>query len=122
MIKNFKPREWKTETYYELCFDDGHGNGYGFPCDKDGNASLQYEEARKNLAYCLGHPERYARYNTVVRKENRYVEDASGVCYCGNHVRLHDQYMGACECERCGQWYNLSGQELVPPERWEENY
>ena len=27
--------------------------------------------------------------------------------------------MGAFECA-CGQWYNMFGQELNPPEDWEE--
>lgn len=43
---------------------------------------------------------------------------AIGECKCGAEVPLMDQYMGACECPGCGQWYNLSGQELLPPEEW----
>jgi hypothetical protein len=28
--------------------------------------------------------------------------------------------MGACQCENCGQWYNIFGQELIDPEYWED--
>jgi hypothetical protein len=30
--------------------------------------------------------------------------------------------MGANECPHCGQWYNVFGQELLPPDQWEEDY
>ena len=37
-------------------------------------------------------------------------------------VYLYDRYRAACQCPKCGRWYNLFGQELLPPEMWEEDY
>jgi hypothetical protein len=39
---------------------------------------------------------------------------------CGKEFKLQDHYCGACECPNCGEWYNLCGQHLNPPEQWEE--
>ena len=33
MLKNYIPSKYKTITTYELVFDDGHNNGFGFPCN-----------------------------------------------------------------------------------------
>lgn len=54
------------------------------------------------------------------REANGYKPPAYGTCHCGGTVELTDEYMGACECPNCGQWYNLFGQELLPPDMWEE--
>ena len=113
MLKNYTRSERKTSIEYELVFDDGANNGYGFPCDKDGNLlpapehpSIDHnkvDEARqKNLQY-----------------ERSYREPPRGLCECGREIVLYNQYLGACECE-CGRWYNLFGQELNPPSQWEE--
>lgn len=32
------------------------------------------------------------------------------------------RHLGACEWPTCGQWYNLFGQKLLPPDRWEEDF
>ena len=121
MIKNFVPREHVYEDIYELRFFVDEYGGCAFPCDKDGNV-LQpmnpYAEA--NLKDCLAHPERYETYNKVVKYEHHYVEPAHGTCRCGQEVYLTDEYYGACECPKCGQWYNLFGQELNAPEYWNE--
>ena len=119
MIKNYVPAERKLHVEYELVFDDGHNNGYGFPCDKSGKVSGLSEDAEKNLAYCLAHPERFERYNEVVTYKSWYTEPGHGTCICGHEVELYDQYYGACSCPKCGQWYNLYGQSLLPPEQWE---
>lgn len=47
-----------------------------------------------------------------------------GVCpCCGRRVYLggngFSPYMGLVECE-CGQWYNVFGQALKPPEDWDK--
>lgn len=120
MLHNYVPAECKTEIHYDLVFyyeDDG---GYAFPCDAAGNVfPLEYECARKNLEHCLAHPEEFATYNEVRKWESHYREPAHGTCSCGQEVELYDQYYGACQCPKCGQWYNLFGQSLVPPEQWE---
>lgn len=120
MLKNIIPSEWKTDVYYELVFDDGHNNGYGFPCDKSGNLFDMQDCARENLEWAKAHPEKFKRFGVVVTYKNRYREPAHGTCSCGREVVLEDIYCGACECE-CGRWYNLYGQELLAPEFWEED-
>lgn len=37
-----------------------------------------------------------------------------------DEYELVNQYQGACPCPKCGQWYNLFGQELINPQYWEE--
>lgn len=122
MLKNYTPAESRTVIDYELAFDDGHNNGFGFPCDREGNL-LESEEqnpvAYENYLTCLKHPGRFARFNQVVRHERRVKEPGHGTCFCGNEVELYDAYYGACQCEKCGRWYNLFGQELLPPDQWE---
>lgn len=125
MLKNYTPSEWIEEDFYELTFDDGHGNGCAFDCDADGNVFTypdpMVDKARRaNLANCLANPERYKRYNKVVKYTRRFKEPAHGQCDCGAEVYLVNQYMGACECDLCGKWYNLFGQELLPPNQWKE--
>lgn len=121
MLRNITPSETKVVREYELAFDDGEGNGFGFPCDKDGNLMPDLHEcAVKNYHDCMEHPEKFRRWNKVVTYTRRYREPARGTCVCGREVELYDQYYGACECE-CGRWYNLFGQELLPPEHWQDD-
>lgn len=121
MIKDFKPATYETITEYDLVFDDGRDNGFWFPCDKDGRLLTELsKEAIKNYNDCLKKPEKFERYNKIVKTERRVRNNATGTCHCGNKVELYDMYYGACQCDKCGQWYNLFGQMLVPPEQWEE--
>ena len=120
MLRIVTPRTPKTITYYELVFDDGENNGFGFPCDKHGNLIGKLSDsALANLSYAKSNPQKFVRYNEVVEYVDNYIEPAHGICRCGNEVILEDMYYGACRCEKCGQWYNIYGQELVPPEYWE---
>ncbi len=123
MISNYTPAEYKIVVEYDLVFDDGHDNGFAFDCDENGVLSEHLQpEAKANYEWCLKHPERFERFNKVVARKWRIREDAHGICHCGNIVYLRDEYYGACQCTECGQWYNLSGQELLPPEDWQENF
>ena len=133
MLKNYTPSEWKTETWHELVFDDGWGNGLCFsPCDENGNIlpwpesdpnHLAIDEARrKNRDSALAHPEKYVRFNKVIKRTQEYKEPPQALCECGAEFPMLNEYMGACECPGCGKWYNLFGQELLPPDRWEEAY
>ena len=54
--------------------------------------------------------ERGAEY----RRSPAFVRDT----HCGAEFYLQDEYLGACECPRCGQWFNLFGQELTDPRGW----
>ena len=118
MLRELVRAHHTTIVEYELCFDDGHNNGFGFPCDKNGTVNIQ-PEAAANLAWCMEHPGKFVRFNEVVRYEREYLEPGRGRCSCGTEVELFDQYYGACQCPNCGRWYNLFGQELLPPDQWE---
>ena len=123
MINNFKRGEYKTTTYYHLCFDDGHGNGFGFPCDKNGNllqSETENPAAWKNYKWCLANQDKFFRYNKVEEREHSWRENNSGTCHCGQEIELYNEYLGACECPKCGQWYNIWGQELKNPETWSD--
>ena len=127
MLKHYTPSEWKDVIEYNLVFDDGRGNGLCFACDKAGNLLPFDDEAvnearRRNRDTALLHPEKYVRFNKIVKETRRYSEPAHGLCDCGEEVYLYNQYMGACECPGCGKWYNLFGQELLPPDQWGEDY
>ena len=117
-MKDFKHGEWVEEVSYELAFDDGCNNGYGFACDKEGNVKLTHLAAEENYRWCMEHPEKFVRWNKVIERKHYYRENNSGVCNCGNRIDLFDGYMGACECPHCGQWWSLSGQALNPVETW----
>ena len=122
MLKDIVHGEYVTTVSYELCFDDGANNGFGFPCDADGKVFDDLSEAAwENYGYCLNHPEQFNRYNTVVKYRHTHKEPDSGTCRCGERVFLQDEYYGACRCPKCGQWYNLFGQELVDPEYWDDD-
>ncbi len=122
MIRDYHPGEYVTAVDYELVFDDGCNNGFGFPCDESGHLPCDLNAtALKNYKWCMEHPERFSRWNRVVCHKRRYRENASGVCECGERIELRNEFAGACECPKCGQWYNLFGQKLLPPEQWEEN-
>lgn len=98
------------------------GDGYVFPCSKNGELNKDdkyYETWKKNYDYCVEHPDEYIDEG-ITSEKWEYTEPAVGLCSCGNEVELVNQYMGACQCGKCGQWYNLFGQELVDPEYLEE--
>lgn len=120
MLKNMTRPEWTTAYWYELVFDDGVFDGFGFPCDEHGTPKDLSPAAVANLDYCRKHPEKFVRAGEVIRRERTYKEPAKGRCHCGQWVYLTDDYYGACQCPKCGQWYNLFGQELLSPEHWEE--
>ncbi len=123
-MKNYTPGEYRTAIDYELVFDDGRNNGFGFPCDRDGKL-LESEEqnpaAYENYRKCLEHPERFSRFNKVVQHERTVRDNAHGTCSCGNEVELYNAYNGCCQCEKCGRWYNIFGQELLPPDQWKQD-
>ena len=111
--------EEKEEIRYELCFDDGGGNGFAFPCDENGNVSDDMNPAaKKNYKYCMENQDKFFRANKVIKIVSRWREPNWGKCECGETLLLVNDYMGACQCS-CGRWYNLFGQRLLPPDQWE---
>lgn len=124
MLKDYKPSFTEIITEYNLVFDDGHYNGFSFPCDENGklpeNMKNENPAAFTNYEECLKHPERFSRFNKVIEDERSVRNCASGICSCGEHIYLYNQYYGACQCPGCGKWYNLFGQELIPPAEWDD--
>lgn len=118
MLLDYVPSEPKEETWYELCYDDGNNNGYGFPCDESGNLFPMSDAALESLNYCKAHKTEFSRCGEVVQFSNSYMEPPHGRCKCGAEVFLIGNYYGASECE-CGRWYNLYGQELMNPDNWD---
>lgn len=120
MLKDITRPKRKVFVEYELVFDDGANNGFGFPCDAAGNPLPGLmPEAIENLEWAKRHPEKFVRFNEVVEFRRFRTEPGHGTCSCGAEVTLEDVYYGACPCENCGRWYNLFGQELLEPEYWE---
>lgn len=122
-IKIIKEREPQKKIAYSIEFDykDDSGGGFTFPCDAFGNPKLDEmpEAAKANYKRCLEDTEHF--YKPYVKtRAHRWVEPAIGECVCGEQVVLENQYMGACQCPKCGQWYNIYGQSLIPPEYWED--
>lgn len=120
MLTIIKERERKSETYYTYDFDIDRSGGFTFPCDENGvvDESKLNEYALDNYKKCMAHPEKF-EWKGVKKHEYSYTEPAIGKCHCGEEFELISQYMGACECPNCGQWYNIFGQELLPPDQWE---
>lgn len=120
MIRNFKRGEYETRVTYELTFYRDRSGGYAFPCDENGKVPESLNDAaKKNLAWCLEHPEKFPYgFNEIVKHKREYRLPNKGTCSCGQEIELTNDYMGACQCPKCGQWYNTSGQELLPPDQW----
>lgn len=120
MIQNYVPAQYEITDHYEVVFDDGHNNGFGFPCNEKGELLPGLTlEAVANYKFCLENPNRFERFNKVIHRKHRSRTAPHGTCRCGKEIELYDHYCGACQCPHCGQWYNLFGQELLPPSEWE---
>ena len=111
----------KEVKSYGLVYEDVNRSGYSFPCDREGN--ILWEKissptaAKKNLAYCKEHQEKWNVCGEVVTYTSR---SRYGICpFCGSKVYFDGSgYFGAFECE-CGKWYNRFGQELKNPKSWD---
>jgi hypothetical protein len=122
-MKIISQRHKITSFYYKREFMDKTNNfGFSFPCDEEGNLKIEPNNTRANENYddCINgkHPDLIDK--GIVKYESSYMKPSVGICdKCGKEVELTDQYCGACQCE-CGEWYNMFGQHLKPPENWEE--
>ena len=128
MLKNIVERQTKIVVTFHLVFerDDVGNSGYIFDCDEQGNPIFdpEYEECQRanyERALAAGPEEFACSYNRFIRRHNRVTENAHGTCICGEEVELYDQYRGACQCPKCGRWYNLFGQSLIDPQYWEDD-
>lgn len=126
MLNIIKERTRKTVTVKKLEFDSKEcvGAGYSFNVDENGNfvANPEHKEIQTaNYKMCLNSPDKYD--GPFIREyEYTRTEPAEGICKCGKHVLVQAQHSGAFSCPKCGQWYNLFGQELESPDCWEEDY
>ena len=123
MLNNLVPSEYIEINEYSIDFNDNDGGGFTFPCDERGIILKDMPEAaQKNYKWCIENANRFVEAGVFTHHKRHYREPAHGKCKCGAEVYLVDEYMGACECPECGRWYNMFGQELNPPEMWEEDY
>ncbi|MGE4353520.1 MAG: hypothetical protein AB7D36_05500 [Oscillospiraceae bacterium] len=117
-----RERQPMTNVWYEREFTDKPHCGMGFPCDENGNVDVTSlnDAAAANYQDCINGKYPHFIDRGAVKITQHYTAPAVGKCsHCGREVELVDEYCGACQCE-CGQWYNMMGQELRPPEQWEE--
>ena len=110
---------------YLLTYEDDQGDGYAFPCNEEGHILwddvYSPETTRMSLAYCKAHQDRWTgRCGEVVTVVYRI---RYGICpACGRRVYFGGSGWASSsrvECD-CGKWYNLFGEEIIPPKYWEE--
>ena len=122
MLTNYVYPKKVVDYVYSVEFlRPGGQSGFSFPCEKDGTLLPMSDCAEKNYQWCINNASEFETYNYISRRRQVTSTPAHGHCECGREVYLYNQYLGACECE-CGRWYNLFGQELNPPQYWEEDY
>lgn len=123
MLQNLVPSERVHENRYTIEFIAENTAGFSFPCDANGNLDKDNmtKAAIDNYNMCINsNPEDWEIFNELHVERWSYIEPAHGTCDCGEDVVLIDEYYGACQCPKCGKWYNLFGQELRDPDEWEE--
>ena len=119
IVKIISERHKEVDVTYERFFQGigmTEGSGYVFACDENGNLIVDeyYEARKKNMEYCIANPDKFIDEG-VKKYERPYTENAIVLCSCGETMELYNEYMGACECPNCGQWYNIFGQVLYKP-------
>ena len=109
----------KEVKSYILVYEDANG-GYAFPCDSSGRV-LWHElcspvcspdMARKSLEYCVSHQDRWTSKCGEVETLTSYI--CYGVCPCCGRRVYFGGDVSRAECY-CGQWYNIFGQKILPP-------
>lgn len=124
MLEIIKERKVRIEKEYYINFDcrDDDSCGFIFPANPDETPALDKmpAEARRNYCECEMNVDLYNRW--FEEREVKVVDYAVGKCRCGAEVELTDDaWMGAVQCEKCGKWYNIYGQELRDPKYWEDD-
>ena len=94
---------------------------YSFDCNKNGEVNINSlpKEAQKNYFMCISSPDRFSKH--IAHYTRKWREPARAICKCGKEIFLENEFMGACSCPYCDRWYNMFGQELNPPELWEDD-
>ena len=140
MIKIISERHRESHTEYILQFDligERKGNGYGFPLLSKDAAIIPLKESETESNKYVPCSEEdctwWKSYLSVKEDREHYkepyvdknawycTEPAHALCKCGTEILLEDDYMGACQCPSCGQWYNLFGEEVKDPDKWEDD-
>ena len=110
-----RPRQSKTDTWYEYSYWNDANGGFGFPCDENGCVDVDSlpKEARKNYEYCTSHQDEFQSHGWT-KYDNTYNEPALVKCSnCGTEFNADMNGWGEVECPECGQLYNGFGQELA---------
>lgn len=120
-------RETIVEYSREFVWEHDRGAGFSFPCDENGNLSPDLHPAAvENYNKCVDGTINWDGHKIIdkgIRKEVRTFRTPAVLrCNCGEEIELVNEYLGACACPVCGQWYSTFGQELLPPTMWEEDY
>lgn len=140
MLKIISERHRESHTTYGLQFDligERKGNGYSFPLlSKDADIIPLKESETKTNEYVPCSEEECTWWKSYLKIKNdrehyrepyvdkytwSWIEPTHALCHCGTEILLQDDYMGACQCPGCNQWYNLFGQEILDPDKWEED-
>ena len=113
-VQIISQRKRRTGIYYERDYYRGSELCHSFPCDVKGNMMFnkmtpQGIESFKRISSNDEYVFQVGKY------KHSWMEPAIGICdNCKREVRLVSDDHGACKC-KCGAWYSLSGQALVPP-------
>ena len=122
-MRIIRQRHEIIDMKYAIEFANVDGSGYSFPATANGRVleELMSDEALSCYYYCLSHQELFEEPAYFTCREYKHIIPAIGECICGNEMELTDDYMGACQCSKCGRWYNLFGQKLLSPDHWKKN-
>lgn len=123
MLDFISQSERVTEVgyYHEYRLKDLPDAGASFPCSEDGTIEEGHTDEMYENYERVKNSDKY-KYLGIVPREYSYTKPAVVQDECGVPFELENQHMGACQCPKCGNWYNLFGQELLPPEQWGSEY
>lgn len=116
-----RPRQRKETAIVRrnFIYRDDPNAGFAFDTDERGNPVFGTKEAEKSYRYCLAHPELFKDLGNET-EIHTFFEDALVRCECGKEITVAPRYYGADECPFCGRWHNLFGDQLLPPDEWQD--
>ena len=116
MLKSMTEYRYEEVVTYSQEYEREDGSGCTFKTDKYGELLPMTDRQLENYKYCVNHPQEFTkRYGEFVARKNLEVIPPEGICDCGQVITLVNQCAGACKCPKCGQWYNLFGEEILFP-------
>lgn len=110
-----RAEEEHRELNFYLIGDESRA-GYSFDADENWKPVFGNDLQKKNYEMCMNSNDYEGPFKETWTSS--YMEPATLQCECGEKFSLVDQYLGACECPKCGRWYNLFGTRLLPPSEW----